>query len=327
MSPSEVSSTGPSEPVLSIIIVNYNTGDLLSACLDSLFADDTSRWEVIVVDNGSTDDSLAVVETRFPQVILIASPENLGFSGGNNLALRQARGEFFLLLNTDTLVPPGSLGRMIDHMVANVWTGALGPRLVNTAGQLELSCGREPNLTSEIVHKLLLHKAFPFFRFGGWHHRDRRLVGWVTGACLMVRRQAAEQTGYLDQGFFMCYEDVDWCMRIARAGWQIIYFPYSEVVHYRGGTIGRNLGELLVISQQSLFYLFQKHFGAVRLALLRCFTVIEMGLRSSVWMAAFIVSRHRRPEASQRLSAYRQIFVRTIRERSYWDPTRSPDST
>ena len=111
---------------MSIIVVNYNTSDLLARCLDSIFEDDTYRWEVIVVDNGSTDNSVALVEARFPQVTLLASPQNLGFSGANNLALRQARGDFFLLLNTDTRVPPSSLGPMVAHMAANLWIG--GPR-------------------------------------------------------------------------------------------------------------------------------------------------------------------------------------------------------
>ena len=320
-----MSGTVPRSPLLSIIVVNYNTSDLLARCLDSIFEDDTSRWEVIVVDNGSTDNSVALVEARFPQVTLLASPQNLGFSGANNLALRQARGDFFLLLNTDTRVPPGSLGPMVAHMAANLWIGALGPRLVNASGELELSCGRHPNLASEIVHKLLLHKAFPFFRFGRWNHLDRRPVGWVTGACLMVRREAAEQTGFLDQGFFMCYEDVDWCMRIDRAGWQIIYYPDVEIEHDRGGTISRNLGELLVISQESQYYLFQKHFGPASLNLMRLLTVMEMGLRSAVWTAAALSGRRRR-EARLRLKAYRKIAGRTILKRSFWAPLTSPDT-
>ena len=311
---------------LSVIIVNFNTPDLLEACLNSLFIEEDDEREVIVVDNGSSDHSVEFVQKTFPQVELVVSARNLGFSGANNEGMKRARGDFFLLLNSDTLVAPGALRPMVQHMVENPWIGALGPRLVDRSGRLELSCGREPGAMSEIVHKLLLHKAFPFFRFGGWHHRDRRGVGWVTGACLLVRREAAEQTGLLDQGFFMCYEDVDWCMRISRAGWQITYFPDSEVVHHGGGTIRRNLGDLLVISHQSLYYLFQKHFGPARLQLLRLLTLVEMGLRSALWSTAFVCFQAKRQEARQRLTAYRTIFAKTIRDRSYWSPPTSASS-
>ena len=313
-------------PVLSICIVNWNTCDLLRECLESLFADEAAvGWEVLVVDNGSKDDSVAMVKSSFPQTNLITSSENLGFSGGNNLALERATGDYLLLLNTDTRVEPGALSRMVDYMAANTEIGALGPRLVDGEGRLELSCGRTPNLTSEIVHKLLLHKAFPFFRFGRWHHRNTRCVGWVTGACLMARREAAEQTGYLDQRFFMCFEDLDWCMRIHQRGWQIVYFPHSQVTHFGGRSIGRNLGEMLVVSQKSLYYLFYKHFGSGSVALLRVLTVVEMVLRSALWGMTFTLMPRARPEGRERLQAYRQILSKTLLDRSYWTPVTSSE--
>ena len=315
-------------PVLSICIVNWNTSGLLRECLESLYVDEAAAtWEVLVVDNGSIDDSVDMVKSSFPQTDLITSAENLGFSGGSNLALEKATGDYLLLLNTDTRVEPGALSKMVEHMAANTQIGALGPRLVDGDGRLELSCGRRPNLTSEIVHKLLLHKAFPFFRFGRWHHRSTRCVGWVTGACLMVRREAAEQTGFLDQRFFMCFEDLDWCMRIQRQGWQIVYYPHCQVIHYGGQSIGRNLGEMLVVSQKSLYYLFYKHFGSGSVALLRVLTVVEMVLRSALWSATFILMPKSRSEGRVRLRAYRHILSKTLFEFSYWGPATSSESS
>ena len=174
-------------------------------------------------------------------------------------------------------------------------------------------------MLSEIGRKLLLHRVFPFFRFADWDHRTRRSVGWVTGACLMIRRATCAQAGYLDSRIFMCLEDVDWCMRVRQAGWDVVYFPESEVVHIGGSSIRANFTQMLVISQQSLFYLFFKHFGQSHVHVLRFFTLIEMGLRTALW-SVFSVLPGRRREARQRLLAYILILRKTIVERSYYHP-------
>ena len=313
-------------PLLSVCIVSWNTRDLLRDCLRALFADPQSReWEVLVVDNASDDGSPAMVAQEFSQVQLIVSDENLGFSGGNNLALEQARGRHLLLLNSDTRVESGALGQLVAYLETHPGVGAVGPMLSDGDGRLELSCGRSPSLATEIVHKLLLHRLLTFFRFGGWHHRSQRSVDWVTGACLMVRAEAADQTGFLDSRMFMCFEDLDWCMRLRRQGWEIVYCPSSRVTHLRGQSIGQDLGRMLVISQQSLFYLFQKHFGRGHLQALRLLTAIEMVLRSALWGIGYGLTRSRREERRQRLKAYGQIFYRTLAERSYWSPSRKEE--
>ncbi|MEE2657796.1 MAG: glycosyltransferase family 2 protein [Candidatus Latescibacterota bacterium] len=307
-------------PELSICVVNWNTRELLRACLESLLTDMRSDcWQIIVVDNNSADNSAAMVRERFPGVELIESERNLGFSGGNNLGLQQAQGRHSLLLNSDTRVPAGTLGQLVDFLDEQEGVGAAGPRLVNGDGELVLSCGRRPGLFSEILHKLLLHKLFPFFKFGLWPHDRTRFVGWVTGACLMVRTDAVLQTGFLDDNMFMCFEDLDWCMRLQNDGWKIAYFPHCEVVHLEGRSITQHFSEMLVVSQQSLYYLFQKHFSRFHLQVLRGFTVMEMVLRGGLWSLLWLVPTHR-GEAMLRLSAYRQILFRTLLDRSYWAP-------
>ena len=322
--------TGAGEVSLSICIVSWNTRDLLEACLRSLYADpDSAGWQVLVVDNASSDGSADMVADRFPRAELIRSPRNLGFSRGNNLALARATGRCLLLLNSDTAVDPGALGRLVDYLDSDPDAGAVGPRLVYPDGSLQLSCGRPPGLHSEIVHKLLLHRIFPFFRLGRWHHGERRCVGWVTGACLMVRREAAAETGFLDPNIFMCFEDLDWCMRLRKKGWSVVYLPSSRVVHHDGQSIRKNLCEMLVVSQQSLFYLFEKHFGKGRLHALRLLTVIEMLLRSALWILPFLLPSGRRNEGGLRLRAYWRILRRTVTDRSYWAPMPrgAPEST
>ncbi len=311
-------------PDLSICILSWNTRELLADCLHSLYADpDSDRWQVIVVDNDSHDGSAARVADDFPQVELIRSDVNLGFAGGNNLAMSRALAPVLLLLNSDTRVPIGALQTMLDTLGENTCIGVVGPRLENGEGILELSCGRAPGLLPEIVHKLLLHRVFPYFRFGRWHHRDRRHVGWVTGACFMVRRTAIDEAGPLDDAMFMCYEDLEWCMRLTKAGWHIVYEPACTVIHLEGRSISQRFGQMLVVSQQSLFYLFDKHFGITRLYLLRLFTLIEMIPRSILWTILWIFRPASRVEGEQRLGAYRTIFRRTLTDRTYWAPVRS----
>ena len=310
-----------SPPELSICILSWNTEALTRDCLASVFADPRSTgWQVIVVDNDSADGSATMVAEQYPAAELIRSPQNLGFAGGNNLALTHARGRFLLLLNSDTRVPTGALGHLLDHLERHPQVGAAGPRLVDATGRLELSCGRAPGLTPEIFHKLLLHRVFPFFRFGRWNHRETRDVGWVTGACLMIRRQALDAAGCLDDGIFMCFEDLEWCMRLRAVGWRIDYVPGSQVVHLEGQSIGQRLGDMLVVSQQSLYYLFQKHFSRAHLHALRLLTTVEMILRTVLWSALWTVRPGARREAGSRLAAYRVIFRRTLADRSYWAP-------
>ena len=305
---------------LSICVVTWNSESVIRSCLQAIYNDEMSGdWELFVVDNGSTDSTVGIVREEFPRAILLEPGENLGFSRANNLALTRAAGEFLLLLNPDTEPRPGALGKLVDFMQQESEVGIVGPRLIRPSGKLELSCGRSPTMIREIGRKLLLHRVFPFFRFGRWDHETRRSVGWVTGACLMVRRETGTQTGFLDPRIYMCLEDVDWCMRVRKAGWDVVYFPASEVIHIGGSIIRTNFTEMLVVSQQSLFYLFFKHFGKIHVQLLRFFTAIEMGLRMGLWSVMMASPAHHR-EARQRLLAYLLILRKTIAERPYYYP-------
>ncbi len=314
-------------PTLSVCIPSWNTRALLADCLRSLEADVAAGLcEVLVVDDASSDGSAAMVAADFPQIRLIALPANLGFVGATNLALRNACGRYLVLLNSDTRVHAGALAALADFMASQPRAGVVGPRLESASGTLQLSCGRTPGLAAEIINKLLLHKLLPFHRFGRWDHAGARCVGWVTGACLVVRRQVAEQVGYLDPGIFMFYEDLEWCLRIQRAGWQIWYCPAGVVTHLGGQSTRQDFGRMLVISQRSQYYLFGRHFGRGTLHLLRLLTVIEAALRSVIWGSVSVVVARRRGEARQRAAAYVQILWRTLIDRSYWDSAAGPGS-
>lgn len=317
----------PLTPDLSICIVSWNTRDLLDDCLASIMADpDSDRWQVIVVDNASTDDSPEMVRRAYPEAELIASDVNLGFVEGSNRAMALAQGRYLLLLNPDTVVQAGALGGMVVFMDRTPEAGAAGPMLQNGDGSLQPSCGFAPSLRSELVRKLLLHRLLPDFKMRPSGPADAlavRRVDWVTGACLFARREAVTQVGPLDAGIFMFYEDVEWCMRIARAGWKIFFQPAFRVVHLGGQSTRKNLEEMLVTSQRSLYYLFQRYLGRGRLFVLRVLTVIEMLLRTALWSVMLAAAASRREEARARLRAYGRILWHTLVDRSYWAPAKN----
>lgn len=228
-------------PDLSIIIVNWNTRDLLRACLASLpGATAPCDCEIFVVDNGSRDGSVAMVRDLFPQVILIEAGANLGFARANNLALARTSGRAVLLLNPDTVCPPGSLARLLAAADRHPDHGGFGPLLVGADGEPVTSYGNFPALR---FHWLRPLAGLPFGRCwrrwsGFTHVPDReepdRTVDYVVGACLLMTRTALEQVGCLDERFFLYFEETDWCLRARRAGLPVRLITAVEVVHLEG---------------------------------------------------------------------------------------------
>ncbi len=264
---------------LSIILVNYNTRELLRDCLESLFANKPAAdCEVIVSDNGSADGSLKMLAEEYPQVRVIANHENLGFARANNRAIEQSQGKYLLLLNSDTLViDRDSFDKMFKYMEGHPDTGVLGCMLLNRDHSIQLSCGRFPTLFNEFRQKLInmvfSGKIEPFYGKIMAEYREEHPVDWVTGACMMVRREAAQQAGLLDEGFFMYFEDVDWCRRINSYGWQVVYFPGTRVVHLLGGSAPKQQNISVIYKESQLRY-YSKHRGRAEVSLLR---VIQVG--------------------------------------------------
>jgi GT2 family glycosyltransferase len=303
---------------VSVVIVSHNTRDLLRDCLRSVAGDpDGAEAEVVVVDNGSSDGSGAMIRAEFPVVRLIEAGSNLGFSRANNAGIRASSSPFVLLLNSDARLRPGALRAMTSFMESHPEAGIVGPRLLNPEGSLQLSCGIPPTVWTEVCNKLLLHVPFPFFKMGDWAHDEVREVGWVTGACLMARRATLDGIGLLDEGIFMYYEDLDLCHRARRAGWKVCYAPEGEVVHLGMGSSRRVFGPMLVASTRSSFYYFRKHHGEGALRLLRLVTLPEMAIRSALWIAVGLISPRRRRETRERVRAYGTILRRTLSDPSY----------
>jgi GT2 family glycosyltransferase len=229
---------------LTIVIVAWNARADLEACLTSLESNPPSgSYDVIVVDNASTDGAPEMVATRFPQVRLIAAGGNLGFARANNIGMRAAEGDLVLLLNPDTLLPEGAVDRLIGRLERTGATAA-GPRIVDDDGRVELSFGSMPGPLTEVRQRMLvrLHDRGVRVVSAIVERRTRveREVDWVSGACLLVRRRAADIVGLFDERYFLYWEDVDLCAALRARGGRILFTPAAEIVHARGRSAALN---------------------------------------------------------------------------------------
>jgi GT2 family glycosyltransferase len=213
--------------LISVITVSWNTRDLLRECLRSLVSElDGLDAEVFLIDNASHDGSAEMVRCQFPEIKLVANASNRGFAAANNQALKTASGEFVLLLNPDTVVHKGAIRTLLQFMQAHPKAGIVAPQLLNTDGTVQRSCRQFPTFLNMSYELLGLSRIFanqPIFRqykMLDWNHDDERQVDQPEGACLLLRKKVIDDVGLLDEGFFMLFEEVDWCYRIKEAGWE-----------------------------------------------------------------------------------------------------------
>lgn len=253
---------------LSVCIVNWNVRDDLANCLESLREGMRGvEGEIIVVDNASADDSVEMVRRRFPQVRLMVNDANLGFAGANVQAMHQAAGRYILLLNPDTLVPAGAMRELLDFAAAHPRAGVVGPKLVYGDGSLQASCRCFPTIQAALFRNTLLGGLFPHARASAsylmqdWDHSTVREVDWVSGACLLVKREAYEQVGDLDTGFYWGSEDVDYCWRVHKAGWKVVYTPSPVITHLVGRSTNQAVFRTIVRHHRSMYRLYAKHIA------------------------------------------------------------------
>jgi GT2 family glycosyltransferase len=249
---------------LSIIIVSYNAKKHLEDCLESLTSAPPSMpHDIVVVDNASSDGSVAAVRSRWPNISLIPQSANIGFAAGNNVGIRASNGELILLLNNDTIVPPGAIDTLVGRLLAVSDAAVAGPRLVDEHGRVELSFGRMISPLNELMQKLTL--ALYRRRVATVESRiERRTrsehdVDWVSGACLLVRRGDAEKVGLLDERFFLYTEDVDFCARIRALGRRVIFTPAAEVIHLGGRSRATAPAIMNIAYRRSQIAFYEKH--------------------------------------------------------------------
>ena len=267
---------------LTVIIVSWNVRELLRRCLESLVLP-RGTLEVIVVDNASSDGSPETVRTDFPHVRLVRNDENHGFPAANNQGLDLSNGRTLLLLNPDTEVVGDALATMVGYMDAHPEVGALGPQLRYPDGGLQSSRRRFPSLSTALVESTVIQEWWKDNRILRRYYMSDtpddaiQPVDWVVGACLLVRREAYEQAGGLDEGFFMYSEEMDWCRRIRDAGWEIVYLPTATVIHHEGKSSEQVVAERHIRFQSSKVRYFGKHHGSVQGEVVRWFLLLTYG--------------------------------------------------
>ncbi len=253
---------------ISVVIVGWNARHYLELCLESLEAAPPRRsMETLVVDNASTDGSAEMIETRFPWVKLIKSGENLGFAKGNNLAIRQCQGRYIALVNPDVIVFPGCLDALADFLDQNPKVGNVGPRVFEPDMSMQSTCRRFPTLWNNFCDATGLATRFKNSRFFAGEHmfyfsHDRTLkVDVLVGCFSFIRREAFDAVGLLDEKMFMYGDDVDWCRRCWKAGWEVVFYPGAQAIHDRGKTTAPYPVRFAVAQQRSVLYYWSKYYG------------------------------------------------------------------
>jgi GT2 family glycosyltransferase len=279
----------PWEIDLSVLVVNYNGGEMLSDCLRSVYETvETFSFEVIVVDNASSDGSVEAAGSEFPDVIFIMNDFNNWFTGATNQAIEASRGEYLLCLNPDTVCHEGAIDSLVEFMKRHPSAGIAGPRLLNGDGSLQPSCRKFLKSRYLVLKHLLPWRILP----NGWRrrvvleywdHGSTEPVDWIIGACLLARREAVEAVGLKDEGFPMFHEETDWCYRMKAGGWETWFLHTAEITHFGSQFTGKYWGDDLILEFYKGKHRFiRKHYGFPALllhrALLACLLVIRLAL-------------------------------------------------
>ena len=270
-----MSPPGPASPRVTVAVVSYNTRDDLRRCLASLRSHSGMPCQVVVVDNASADGSADMVEAEFPEARLVRNPENVGFSRANNQALREATAPYALMLNSDAELTPGALPALAALLDARPRLGAVGPRTLSPDGTVQVSFGpaltpvaewRQCRLVRGVKGRRPAALAEAAARASVEHAPD-----WLSGSCLLARKEALDAVGGFDEGFFLYEEDVDLCLRLRRAGWGLLFTPAAEVVHHLGRSTEADPARARLEYHRAHLRFYGKHNGPVLTAALRVF--------------------------------------------------------
>lgn len=291
---------------VSVIIVNWRTPDALRCCIESVQKQSGApALQIIVVDNDSGDESVEMIAEHFPDVHLIANDKNGGFAVACNQGLRIATGDFVLLLNPDTVVPPETLATVLRYAETRPDAAVIGCRVINEDGSLERTCFRFPSLLNIVLSASYLNKFFPrnrFFgrEFIGWWERDTpRDVDVVTGSFMLVRRRAIEQVGLMDERYFMYVEEADWCYRFAQAGWKATFTPIAHIVHLSSRSSNQCWPKMYVWQNKSLLLFLEKWNGKAVRRMASVVLTLSTLPRAAFWLFARVMGFARNRAASQ----------------------------
>jgi GT2 family glycosyltransferase len=266
---------------VSIVIVSFNTSKMLDECIVSIKKETTCVYEIIVVDNASTDESCQMLREKYPDVILIENSGNVGFARANNQGFAIAHGKYFFMLNSDTIILDRAIDRLLEFMEQNPDVCISGPRNEELDGTLQFSCDHFPSFWNNLCSYTNLTNKFPsvpVFRrnlMRYWDYSGQREVDKIMGCALMIRAEVYTRLGGLDNSYFMYFEETDLCYRVKRMGYKTVYFPVSRIVHY-GGASSKAQKELKVVNTtiasyyyKSQYYFFLKNYGLFSMLAIR----------------------------------------------------------
>lgn len=300
---------------VSVIIVNWNTLGLLRDCLESAYEQAGHvDLEVIVVDNASADGSVEMVKNDFKSVKLIENVENRGFAAANNQGIAVAKGRYVLLLNSDTVVLDNAIARAVNFADAHPRAAVTGCRVLNPDGTLQPTCFMFPSILNMLLSSTYLYKLFPSSRFFGrermtwWDRNDVREVDVVTGCFMLVRREAIDEVGKMDEQFFMYAEETDWCYRFKENDWEVVFTPDAQIIHLGGQSTAKRPVAMIVQLRLSILRFIRKHRGRFARLVAGLLTAIFFIVRLPVWLARTLRPA-RRAEAATKLQAYSMGIV------------------
>ncbi|MBM4053174.1 MAG: glycosyltransferase family 2 protein [Planctomycetes bacterium] len=294
-----------------VVIVNWNTRDLLLKCIASVYESDTDcSVGICVVDNGSKDDSVVAVRDRFADVHVIENRENRGFAVAVNQGLSAVSARYYILLNTDAIVEKNALQILYTFMESHGDAGIAGVQLLKPSGMKQHSFDNYPTMATELLNKSLLRWLFPDKYLSKKQTVTKpREVESVIGACIIVRNEAIERVGRLDEDYFFFLEETDWCYRMKKAGWKVFHVPDARVSHLGGESKKKAPWQSQIEYCRSLYLYFKKNSSRNVYVLFRIFYVIKIFLNLTINSIGNIVVIFLNRKLRYRLNIYYRLFL------------------
>ncbi|MFT5295190.1 MAG: GT2 family glycosyltransferase [Colwellia sp.] len=300
---------------ISFVLVNWNALSFLVGCIDSIKKNTQGlSYEIILVDNASTDGSQIYIKNNYPEIILIENDSNLGFSKANNLGINASTGNLLFLVNTDVIVLEGCISQMVTFMIDNPSVGMAGPCIFNSDMTKQTSCSRYPGLWNHFCGALMLNKLFPnsaflsSWRMDYWDHRSTKVVNVLSGCFWVIRRLSLEEVGLLDENFFIYGEDVDWSRRFNFSKWDVCFNSDAQAVHFGGASSSRMPIKFYLEMQIANLQYWRKHHGAIKVIGFKLIIVLHHVIRLSFRVVNALV-RNRKNEIKASIKIQQSIAV------------------
>lgn len=307
---------------LSIIVVNWNTRDILWDCLKSVYEQTKDiSFEVIVIDNASSDDSVKMVKSEYPQVVLIENNVNRGFAAANNQGMQVAKGRYVLLLNSDTIVLDSAIQKTLAFATQHPEAAVVGCKVLNPNRSLQPTCFMFPSLLNLFLSSTYLYKLFPHNRFFGreqmtwWARDDVREVEVVTGCFMLVRKEAIVQVGMMDESFFMYAEETDWCYHFKKADWKLLFTPDSQIIHLGGQSSKTVRPKMIIQLRIGILQFIRKHHNVLYYYSATAMILLWFAVRIPWWGILSIISKNKRKEALLIIKSYWQGIITILEKR------------